>query len=489
MSLLVWIKLTLVSPVLLQARGCLSADQEEKLCLVTRSHLNLKKRNRAAYAMVKLVVTRGPRGLDQTSGTRLLAPVVRTLLVSMLGSCNTVGSIEERAETVNRTSADVVQNAILLNILRAREYEPLNFVSLTGVTGHNTATLGLGLPSFFTGPNRYGFGAEAGRTAQYGLLGFNNSTLGGSLSASNDFQVSVLDDPASNKALTKPVTPATIAFLKNQGYRTDDLFFIFVGKIMIRENLEWKKYPNEPFDYQNSSTPLYKDYYHDFYAKITHFLDRGLTATTDQSDIPGEGVDSGRLCFDVNEARPELRSFRNRYSPCMFDPQAPKPEDKEVTMSLGTIRITLQPDKSGQSRKQTDPEGAWRFRTETGQPVLLYTRSLYGAYEYLGQYLRLRERERILECSSKAVEERDKDGRIHAVQCMQFFGEDKVTNPLYLTHDSSNCFARTTYHGKTWCVPQDATVTKWTFSLLHQLFQLYAAPSNQPVTPTVRTVQ
>ena len=61
-----------------------------------------------------------------------------------LPGCTTFGTLQQRAEQVNVISANYAASAILYNILRATYAEPLQFVSLTAVTGHGTATASLG---------------------------------------------------------------------------------------------------------------------------------------------------------------------------------------------------------------------------------------------------------------------------------------------------------------------------------------------------------
>ncbi|MBV9202388.1 MAG: hypothetical protein JO320_15040 [Alphaproteobacteria bacterium] len=119
-----------------------------------------------------------------------------------MSACSLLGSIEERAAAVNLAAAAYSSSAILYNVLRASEAEPLNFVSFTGVTGHEGSNAGIGLPTLIIGP---------GRSPAEHLFLFGPNTV--SASASNDFQVSVVDDPDSQAALLRPVDPATLGFL------------------------------------------------------------------------------------------------------------------------------------------------------------------------------------------------------------------------------------------------------------------------------------
>jgi hypothetical protein len=138
-----------------------------------------------------------------------------SLIVCMLiAGCSTLGSIENRSEEMNKLSSTYSNSSILLNILRSKEVEPLNFVSLTAFTGHGQATIAVGLPTIIIGP---------GRSPAQNLFLFGSNSVG--LQESTDFNVSVLDDPQSIAALSRPVDPATIGFLINEQYNRDVLFF------------------------------------------------------------------------------------------------------------------------------------------------------------------------------------------------------------------------------------------------------------------------
>jgi hypothetical protein len=66
--------------------------------------------------------------------------------------------------------------------------------------------------------------------------------------------------------------------------------------------------------------------------------------------------------------------------------------------------------------------------------------------------------------------------------------EYQGTRMLNLAHDRLGCWAKVGYEDEPWCVPAAARGTKRTFQIMQQLFRLFASPSNQPVTETVRTI-
>lgn len=136
-----------------------------------------------------------------------------------LGGCSVLDSaIDGRARTVNGASGDYSSVAILTNIVRASRYEPLNFVSLTGFTGHDT--FNSAMPSFVLPP------------ANPVVVGFGSSTA--STVFSNDFNVSVLDDPDSYAALLEPVNPALMALFVKAGYPRELIYLLFIDYLRVR---------------------------------------------------------------------------------------------------------------------------------------------------------------------------------------------------------------------------------------------------------------
>jgi hypothetical protein len=85
-----------------------------------------------------------------------LSPVFKNLIITVTVIVLSTGcavidgpGLGERAEGINRSIADYRNVATLLNIIRASNYEPLQFVSISGVTGHNTLNTSISLTRFF----------------------------------------------------------------------------------------------------------------------------------------------------------------------------------------------------------------------------------------------------------------------------------------------------------------------------------------------------
>jgi hypothetical protein len=101
----------------------------------------------------------------------------------------------------------------------------MNFVVMTGTTGHGTLTGNEGLPTFIVGP-----GTPAAPVNARNFV-FGPNTL--SESASNDFNVSVLDDPQSYAALMTPVDIGTIAFFFQEQLSRPLLLPLFVNQMRV----------------------------------------------------------------------------------------------------------------------------------------------------------------------------------------------------------------------------------------------------------------
>jgi hypothetical protein len=403
-----------------------------------------------------------------------------------LAACTTLGSIEERAESINLASGKYLSAAILYNILRASEAEPLDFVSFTGVTGHESTNIGIGLPTLIIGP---------GRTPAQNLFLFGPNTIGAA--ASNDFNVSVVDDPGSQAALLRPVTPATIGFFLNQAeYNPDHVFFLFISKIVDVDKMTGqviRAYENEPYGYMETSDHcltvndfgLNCHWIRGFYSRLEMLIKNGLSIEVDPTFVPtADQNGKAAFCFDPGIALGTPKAALCR--PALIAENAPVSLAQTVIGSIQragskpagaapktfSINAQINPPKNGGTVK---PSFSFPDPNQPSIDVYVYTRSVYGAYRFLGELLNLESKNSLSELPERDVLFRPGPNT-------------EGTRILNLTHALSGCWANVNYEGYWWCVPEGAFATKRTFQILNQLFRLFAAPNNQPVTQTVRTV-
>jgi hypothetical protein len=176
-----------------------------------------------------------------------------------------------------------------------------------------------------------------------------------------------------------------------------------------------------------------------------------LSIEVDPRFVPAQAASgNARFCFnpDVDFAAPPVSSInaiRDSCRPALIMDQA------KVSKSTFSFPDPVRPDVE----------------------VHVYTRSVYGAYRFLGELLKLYERKTLSEWPNNDP---------------LFSPEYEGTRMLYLVHDRLGCWAKVDYEDEHWCVPAVAQGAKRTFQIMQQLFRLFASPSNQPVTQTVRTV-
>jgi hypothetical protein len=408
-----------------------------------------------------------------------------------LSGCTLVGSIEERAESVNVASGTYASAAILYNVVRASEAEPLDFVSLTGVTGHDTAMVGIGLPTIIVGP---------GRNSQEHLFMFGPNTVGAS--TSNDFNISVVDDPASQAALLQPVDPATLGFFLNQGYDARLVFFLLISKMQgvgrTTGRVLWT-YDNEPFGYLEPADGCSYSGYgpncrwpREFYRQLDTLTEQySLSVQVDPTFVPARGA-SGKARFCFSPKTPGTIPFTDLCRPALVSEKPSK--DTPAQTVNGSIKRATDRRNSfaiegeimpAEKEEAAAPSFSFSSPAQPNVDVYVYTRSVYGAYRFLGELLNVQEDPRSTEAIFSQLRSKE------APRDLLFLPASETEAPrmLSVTHAHFGCWANVDYGGAHWCVPQEAFGTKRTFQILHQLFRLFAAPSNAPVTSTVRTIQ
>jgi hypothetical protein len=173
---------------------------------------------------------------------RFIRAVGAVLFAISLTACALVDTLEPRAETLNRTMTEYRDTATLLNIVRASRNDPMNFVALTGTTAHGTLTGNEGLPSFIVGPHTAVTAAAPAVPARNWTFGPNSLTE----SASNDFTISVLDDPASYAALLTPMDLAIMGFFIEQHWPMSVLLPIFTNNVRVIDGTNVYEFDTNP---------------------------------------------------------------------------------------------------------------------------------------------------------------------------------------------------------------------------------------------------
>jgi len=264
-----------------------------------------------------------------------LRPLCRIALLlgaaGCLAACTEVvdSVVDSRYGEYNRQTDWAKNEAILLNIVRASQYQPLNFMSFQPYTGTATASGTASSPSFIIGP---------ARTSSQKQYTFGQGTLTASAGGTGTIGVTMLDTQAFYEAVLDPVDFTDLNTFQRQGYPRELLFRLFTNSVTLRpatpqRALSFVVYndpspKNQCFPLQGLANTLYGPHPHDVqeqicFSNLVEFAllsglssetrtppatsqakaSTGAAASKDQSgnnqtsSTPKPALD-GRLCFD-----------------------------------------------------------------------------------------------------------------------------------------------------------------------------------------------
>lgn len=433
-----------------------------------------------------------------------------------LAACTAVvdSVVDSRYSDYNRTSDSARNEAILLNIIRASQYQPLNFVTYQPYQGTATASTMASSPGFVIGP------ARVDSQKQYT---FGTGALNGSAGATGTIGVTMLDTHDFYDAVLSSVDFTDLYSFQQQGYPRELLFRLFTESVSI-------KFARDPQGHGASivyNDPLHEKQCMPLPPKIRQRLYPGRSTTLDVGEICFEdlvkfamwsGLTSevkavsvastgntkpaaasgtstanssaakttqlvGRLCFDG--------ALANRAIKKAVENNVPVPDNLKFVeyhpvcgLSIGADAWPSPPKKGSASSPPLETLQV-RVIKKTGLPVWdlhtiekttieIGTRSTFSIYNYLGRILR----------------EQQTDPA------------NQQTDPAILTHTHENedshildietgravgCFVAVVYDLKVYCVPSNgAANTKRSFSLLSQLLALKTTQNDLQLLPTIR---
>ena len=160
-----------------------------------------------------------------------LRPLGRISLVLCAAGCVAActeivdSAVESRYAQYNYSTDWAKNEAILLNIIRASEYQPLNFMSFQPYQGTASVTGSASSPSFITGPYR------VSSQKQYT---FGQGTLTGSASATGTVTVTTLDTQNFYQAVLAAVDFKDLYQFQGQGYPRELLFRLFAEYVSLK---------------------------------------------------------------------------------------------------------------------------------------------------------------------------------------------------------------------------------------------------------------
>jgi hypothetical protein len=453
-------------------------------------------------------------GISTVTVRSAMAAFAVIVLAALLNGCTDFDPIDHTVEKINTDATSYSYNAILANVVHAKLYEPLTFISISTFDGTDTVQGTLGLPSIPFGPHGFAPSSKIDVARDY-IIGPNSLSRTGT----NVFHLTVINDAASFAALQAPVNPAQIAFFNGQGYDKTLLFFLFVDRIRQIDDEgavigQWANDPNQNIwvagddptcppakdDAAAGQHPHEHNPYGVFICVLGNLLDQGLTAQIDATVIPtGHSLPPSRLCMDPSirpafspEAKPEYKD--------MCTPDVPWIETTATSATVSgssggatsTAVTNVAPDGSlwvvrqdqaihiaanGQTasynipasttptKPYQQPKIAYDVNNQDVKPkhYQLFMRSVYGGYQYLGALLR------------------NDTGLTNVLPTGKTF--------IKVNAQTDNCFAQIDYRGEHYCAPDDEPNTKIIFGLLQQLQQLDIAAAAMPTNLTVHAVQ
>jgi hypothetical protein len=430
-----------------------------------------------------------------------------------LAACTEVvdSTTDTRYGQYNRATDWAKNEAILLNIVRASEYQPLNFLVYNAYSGTATATATASSPGFIIGPSR---------VASQKQYTFSNSTLNATGTGTATISVQNLDAQDFYDSLLSPVDFTNLYEFQRQGYPRELLFRLFTDYVSIKPLND----PQSPRSFIVYNDPSPEKRCFPVPPAIIHQLYPGKPLDPDQDQIcfqdlvefallsglssevrpisstsgggapaasatpkpgatpnPGSGTpkssaSGGRLCFDsalANRAQLEYENYFGvklpnalkaaRYYPvCGTWPAtttSKKSADSGANTSSGAQKLMV-------DVKVRTGKLVWDIHTLEEHSVEIGTRSTFSVYNFLGRLMR--------DQNSKINEMLDPyagDNRVLTVNKGQPIG----------------CFVSALSDVGLYCVPTEgAANTKRTFSILSQLLALKTTTGDLQAQPVFR---
>jgi hypothetical protein len=146
-----------------------------------------------------------------------------------LTSCAVVDQYSGRAVAYNLEAEQAQEQSLLLNVVRATLRRPMQFSTVSSITGAASATGGVG----YTAPVNIPFRPITNGSSIAAFPALNTWSMSAGMSGGPTFTVPVLDTQEFYEGIMKPI-PGAMYDLYNQGeYPRDLLFNLFVQKIVM----------------------------------------------------------------------------------------------------------------------------------------------------------------------------------------------------------------------------------------------------------------
>ena len=405
-------------------------------------------------------------------GRRVAKAATAAATALLVASCAYNDHFDNRVDRFDIASEQARDQMILTNIVRASKAEPLAFLQIGKVTGVNSSSNQMGLPSMILGPSVPEFAkgvtgaastysaAELGKQwvfgANPGASGFAANSL--TTSGSTTFDVNPSETKDFYRGLLLTVEPETLAFFLQQGVAPELLFYLFTDKIVEEKAGRVTQYVNDP---------LNPDSFHGF----QHYVELAMTYSIVAEPEPGAkakpsgnakkgGSDKTGGASDASSQDTQGPDWRLCFDRSAWGPDAKFADNHPMC---------------GSHEKLANPRMV-TFRDRKGELVKLqvFPRSTFAIFQYLGRIV----------AAGDAGEIKLKTAAAVGYGSLQ---DDR----LFVLNRSgpASCFVAVDYGGSGYCVPDDAINTKRILGLLAQLLALNTSVRDIALTPEVRLLQ
>ncbi|HMG78484.1 MAG TPA: hypothetical protein VK591_07365 [Xanthobacteraceae bacterium] len=144
--------------------------------------------------------------------------------------------LSPRTYKVNESSDAVLNNAILLNIVRAGYSEPLNFITIAKYTAGDQLTGGAAI-----GPFNFATLFSKPSTSTYGPASISNQV-------NNSFDLNTMDTQQFYQGMLQPLDPIALELWFRQGLPRALVFYLLLDSIRLSASDGVYEYKNDPAD-------------------------------------------------------------------------------------------------------------------------------------------------------------------------------------------------------------------------------------------------
>jgi hypothetical protein len=440
--------------------------------------------------------------------------IVCLLVAGLTVSCASVDQFGSRAYDGNLNTESAFNQEVLVNIVRASQYQALSWNPPSQLTGNQSESLATGLPTITNGPHQM---------APY-IYSLANSLTSGVMGS---YTTAPLATTTFQAGMLTPVDLKTIASLQTY-YPREVIFYALIGAIDVKSESSPPQYArlvNDPgqayfdqLDYsnldqthcddlmngsdkfalffqRNPKDPRYQCSYAKFLNLMKLLIEYGLytelvqipaPATTqaqtqaNQSNI----VTLGRFCFNRNYTPQGLLLLSTSFPPCGLDRKQPLG---------GTVMTTnTETHKADDVAITTDTKSVQKQTITTTTSILPITgRNFRVNFQGIGWVditFELRSPNGFLSYLGSWFNNRDKiafaRSQYRSIPAWRIFNDGPYLSILNI---GGPCYSSVNYEGQTYCVPLEATHTTMLMDIAVILRNLSISPTdlNAPVSVRV----